>query len=90
MRSLSETRQFDERGNNTGQNIGFSYGQHVRPAFSKNRILWAGFRSDLSIAHFHEGQGYTQFFRPFAVRTMYHVSKKLYERRMREPWPELP
>ena len=52
--------------------------------------MWSGFRSDLSIALFHEGQGYTQFFRPFAVRTMYHISETLYERRKREPWPELP
>ena len=90
MRSYSFSKQFDENLQYKGTSFGFNYSQQIRPAFSKNRVLWAGFRSDLSVAHFHEGQGYTQFFRPFAVRTMYHISGKLYERRMREPWPELP
>ena len=35
LRGFAELSQFDERGDYTGQNISFNYGQHVRPMFSR-------------------------------------------------------
>ncbi|RUL86992.1 type IV secretory system conjugative DNA transfer family protein [Tautonia sociabilis] len=72
------------------RSVGTSRAEVFRPAFSRNRILWANFVDDLSIAHFARGNGYTQFFRPFPLRTMFHISRELYEKRSREPWPLLP
>jgi hypothetical protein len=67
-----------------------THAEHHRPALGRNRILWSSFVDDLSLLHLSRGMGYTQFFRPFPLRTRFHISRELFERRGREPWPEAP
>jgi hypothetical protein len=89
--SRSVSRSVDPEGHvSRGESLSESITEMFRPAFAKNRILWSNFVEDLSIAHFSKGEGYTQFFRPFPLRTMFHISEELYKKRAREPWPLLP
>lgn len=91
LRSQTVTTQTDPTGQwLKGMTYSGKYTQSYRPTFNTNRLLWAGFKDDLSVAHFKQGHGFTQFFRPFALRTLFHVSEDLYRKRSEEPWPELP
>jgi hypothetical protein len=89
MRSEGFGVQVDANGNRSvTTNIGRT--ESFRPHFDKNQLLYANFVKDLSIAHFSEGMDYTQFFRPFAMRTMFHVDRALHKKRGKEAWPLLP
>lgn len=69
--------------------VSYSYQQHYRPALNVNRVLWSSYVEDLSIARFSEGSGYTRYFRPMPLRTLFHVSKELFDKRAAEPWPDV-
>lgn len=88
--SKNLSRQVNSLGE-TSATAGASFTEKYRPHYESNELLYTNFVDDLSIAHFLKGMGYTQFFRPFPLKTMFHISKELHQWRSREEsWPLLP
>lgn len=67
-----------------------SASEQFGPAMDRNALLWASFLDNLSVLQVSHGRGYTQYFRPTVLRTLFHVGEDLYERWSNEPWPGLP
>lgn len=90
LASTTFAANYDRDGTISGYSESTARREEYRPAFDRNSLLWASYAEDLSVAHFSKGSGYTRFFRPFPMRTMFHISEKLFQQRARRNWPEIP
>ena len=91
MRTVSRSVSV-QQGDTAGPtwSFGVNVSERHRPHLERNHLLYASFVDHYSIAHFAQGKGFNQFFRPFVLRTMFHINEELYQKRSLESWPLLP